>query len=57
MTFPPEVWDGVLHRLAAEVPVFALDSWLAPLVLEPGDDELRLLAPTAFHRNRVRDSL
>jgi len=56
MTFPPKVWDGVLNRLAAEVPVFALDSWLAPLVAEQCEGELRLLAPTTFHRNRVRDA-
>ena len=56
MTFPPKVWDGVLHRLRAEVPAFALDSWIAKLVPELRGDELRLYAPNTFHRNRVRET-
>lgn len=56
MTFPPEVWDGVLHRLSAEIPAFAVDSWLSKLVPELRDAELRLLAPNTFHRNRVRET-
>ena len=46
MTFPPEVWDGVLRRLTAELPPFATESWLAKLVPEARDGRLRLLAPT-----------
>jgi len=57
MTFPPKVWDGVLRRLAAELPPFAIESWLAKLVPEARDGQLRLLAPNAFHKNRVQDSL
>jgi chromosomal replication initiator protein len=57
MTFPPEVWDGVLRRLAAELPPFATESWLARLVPEARDDRLHLLAPNAFHKNRVRETL
>jgi len=56
MTFPPEVWDGVLHRLSAEIPAFAVDSWLSKLVPELREAELRLLAPNTFHRNRVRET-
>lgn len=56
MTFPLKVWDGVLHRLSAEIPAFAVDSWLSKLVPELRDGELRLLAPNAFHRNRVRET-
>jgi chromosomal replication initiator protein len=57
MAFPPEVWDGVLRRLAAELPSFATESWLAPLVPEASETGLRLLSPNIFHRNRVREQL
>lgn len=68
-TFPPKVWDGVLGRLEGELPSFAVEAWLRPLVPlpapdpEPADENaprgggplLRLLCPSAFHRDRVRD--
>jgi chromosomal replication initiator protein len=57
MTFPPEVWDGVLRRLAAELEPFAFESWLVKLVPEASEDGLRLLAPNAFHKARVRETL
>ncbi|MEE2664696.1 MAG: DnaA/Hda family protein [Myxococcota bacterium] len=57
MTLPPEVWDGVLRRLARELPPFATESWLAKLIPQHRDGQLYLLAPNAFHKNRVRDTL
>lgn len=54
MTSPP-FWDGVLRRLGEEVPAFAVEAWLAPLVPETGGDGLVLLCPTPFHRQRVRE--
>jgi len=57
MTLPPKVWDGVLRRLAAELPPFAVESWLAKLVPEPSEGGLRLLAPNSFHKSRVRETL
>jgi len=57
MTLPPEVWDGVLRQLALEMPRFATESWLSKLVLQSRDGELYLLAPNAFHKKRVRDTL
>ena len=57
MTFPPEVWDGVLYRLAEELPSFAFDSWLAPLVAVVDERGLALFSPNEFHRNRVRETL
>jgi chromosomal replication initiator protein len=55
MTEPPLVWDGVLRRLGTVLPGYVLESWLRPLavVQEPGS--LRLLCPTAFHRDWIRD--
>jgi chromosomal replication initiator protein len=49
------VWDGVLRRLATELPSFAVESWVRPLAVDPQRPGLRLLCPTAFHRDRVRD--
>ncbi len=61
-TTPPTLWDGVLRRLGAEMPPFALEAWIGPLVPR-GDarkdgaagDRLTLGCPTAFHRDRVRE--
>ena len=56
MTFPPKVWDDVLRRVRGELPAHSIEAWLLPLVPETGArDELVLLCPTAFHRDRVRD--
>jgi chromosomal replication initiator protein len=49
------VWDGVLRRLDGDLPAFALEAWLRPLALEAEGDALRLLCPTPFHMERVRE--
>jgi chromosomal replication initiator protein len=55
MTSPDELWDGVLRRLGSDLPAFALEAWLRPLALEADGDGLRLLCPTPFHLERVRE--
>jgi len=55
MTSHHELWDGVLRRLAGDLPAFALEAWLRPLALEAEGDALRLLCPTPFHLERVRE--
>lgn len=54
MTNPP-VWDGVLRRLGDEVPAFSLEAWMRPLVAQCADDSVRIVCPSAFHRDRVRE--
>jgi len=54
MTSPPHLWDGVLRRLGTETAPLALEAWLTPLRMREEPDGLVLLAPTAFHRERVR---
>src|SRR2546426_1988066 len=61
-TSPPRFWDGVLRRLGAEMPPFALEAWIDPLVARSNardgsesGDRLTLGCPTAFHRDRVRE--
>jgi chromosomal replication initiator protein len=54
MDSPPELWDGVLRRLGSETAPVALEAWLHPLAVREESDRLVLLAPTAFHRERVR---
>jgi chromosomal replication initiator protein len=60
-TSPPRFWDGVLRRLGAEVPPFALEAWIGPLVARNDErdgssgERLTLGCPTAFHRDRVRE--
>jgi chromosomal replication initiator protein len=49
----PQVWDGVLRRLGEELPPFAVEAWLRPLVAEPDGEGLRLVCPTPLHRRRV----
>ncbi|UCE84741.1 MAG: chromosomal replication initiator protein DnaA [Deltaproteobacteria bacterium] len=49
------VWAGVLRRLGAELPDFVLESWVRPLAVEPNGTGLRLLCPSAFHRDRIRE--
>jgi len=55
MTSLHELWDGVLRRLGSDLPAFALEAWLRPLALEAEGDGLRLLCPTPFHLERVRE--
>jgi len=54
MDSPPDLWDGVLRRLGSETAPVALEAWLHPLTAREESDRLVLLAPTAFHRERVR---
>jgi chromosomal replication initiator protein len=54
---PPAFWDGVLRRLGSDIPAFTLDAWVRPLGVEEHEDGLRLLCPTAFHRERIRQRL
>jgi len=56
MTLPPEVWASVVRQLAKELPAFAVQAWLDPIVPSPDRDSssLRLLCPSPFHRDRVR---
>jgi chromosomal replication initiator protein len=53
MPHPPPIWDGVLRRLQSELPAFVLDAWIRPLQARSGSRRLELLAPSAFHRDRV----
>jgi chromosomal replication initiator protein len=54
MTCPPQVWDGVVRRLARELSPLAFSAWIAPLRPAAGDEGLRLSCPGVFHRERVR---
>lgn len=54
MTFTPEVWNGVLRRLQAEMPTFSFEAWLAPLEPQVDDSGLVLMCPSSFHRDRIR---
>jgi chromosomal replication initiator protein len=56
MPTPPAVWGGVLRRLGTELPEFALEAWIRPLQVEEVADGLRLLAPSAFHLQRLRSA-
>ena len=53
MSLLPELWDGAVRRLGAELSRHALEAWIRPLVAEAGADGLRLLCPSAFHRDRI----
>src|SRR3990172_11982802 len=53
MSFPPELWDGVLRRLGAELPRHALEAWVHPLQAETAPEGFRLRCPSAFHRARI----
>ena len=44
----------MLHRLQQELPAFAYETWLEPLKLRGSGDELSLVCPSDFHRDRVR---
>ena len=54
MTSPPNLWDGVLRRLGTETAPLAFEAWIHPLRVREEPERLVLLAPTAFHRERVR---
>ena len=51
----PQIWDGVLRRLGAEIPSFALEAWVRPIVARVDERGLQLLCPSAFHRERLRE--
>ena len=51
----PLIWDGVLRRLGAEIPPFALEAWVRPLAARVEPDGLHLVCPSAFHCERLRD--
>jgi chromosomal replication initiator protein len=55
MTCPPQVWDGVMRRLARELSPLTLSAWITPLRAEACEEGLRVQCPGAFHRNRVRE--
>jgi chromosomal replication initiator protein len=48
-------WNGVVRRLGAEVPSYVADAWVRPVVAQSCGDGLRLVCPTALHRDRIRD--
>ena len=48
-------WSDVVRRLEAEAPAFVIDAWVRPLIAESNGDRIRLLCPSALHRDRVRD--
>jgi chromosomal replication initiator protein len=54
MNDSPPAWDGVLRRLGTEMPEFALEAWIRPLRVREDGDRLVLVAPSAFHRQRIR---
>lgn len=54
MTSPPTVWDGVLRRLGSETSPVGIEAWIRPLAVREEPDRLVLVAPNAFHRDRVR---
>jgi chromosomal replication initiator protein len=53
MIDPPDLWEGVVRRLAGRVSAVALDAWLRPLELEPRSDGIRLLCRSELHRQRA----
>jgi chromosomal replication initiator protein len=55
MISPPEIWTGVLRRLEARLPAYAHEAWVQPLSAERNGEGLRLVCPSPFHRDRIRD--
>ncbi len=55
MTFPPEVWDGVLRRLKSELAPVSFEMWIPQIAARLDGDCLELHCPTRFHADRVRD--
>jgi len=54
MPSPLTAWDGALRRLAADMLPLALKAWILPLGIREDGSALVLVAPTAFHAERVR---
>jgi len=48
-------WSDVVRLLEAETPPFVIDAWVRPLIAKADGDRIRLLCPSALHRDRVRD--
>ena len=48
-------WDGVVHRLGAEIPPFVVEAWVQPLIAETSGERLRLVCPSELHRERIRE--
>ena len=46
-----------MRSLAGEFQPFLIDSWISKLIPEFDGNELLLLAPNAFHKGRVRETL
>ena len=57
MSRPPQLWDGVVRRLGADMPAFSLDPWIRPLIAEDRNGRLHLRCPSHFHRERLRQRL
>ena len=55
MTFPPEVWDGVMRRLQAALAPISFEMWVPQIVARLDGDCLELGCPTQFHSDRIRD--
>ncbi len=55
MTFPPEVWDGVLRRLKTALAPVSFEMWIPQIVARSDGDCLELVCPTQFHCERVRE--
>ncbi len=55
MAHPPRLWDGVLRRLKAEMPAYALEAWVRPLAVQSDGEGVRVLCPTRFHCERIRE--
>ena len=55
MTFPPEVWDGVLRRLKTALAPVSFEMWIPQIVARSDGDCLELVCPTQFHCDRVRE--
>jgi len=54
MSCEPKIWGDTLCRLQEEIPDFAYATWIAPLAVKTGNDQVVLGCPTSFHRDRVR---
>jgi len=48
-------WDDVVRLLEAEIPAFVIEAWVRPLIVEGIGDRIRLLCPSALHRDRIRE--
>jgi chromosomal replication initiator protein len=48
-------WNDVVRLLEAETAPFVIEAWVRPLIAEMNGDRIRLLCPSALHRDRIRD--